>query len=111
MKYFLNEEERRAAGSTCYFEFQKGEFKDEYWLSDSLCLHADIFDEMALHALFADALGQFDYYGTNGVTEAQWSCLIAKSQGNAQWHNFVEELRPWVEACFIDHACFTICGI
>ncbi len=36
MKYFLDEAQRKATGGTCYFEFQKGHFRNTLWLSDSL---------------------------------------------------------------------------
>ena len=35
MKYFVDETERKASGSTCYLEWQKGYHHDECWLSDS----------------------------------------------------------------------------
>ena len=48
MKYFINEEKRKASGGTCYFEFQKGKFKNKFWMKDSICLYADLFDELDL---------------------------------------------------------------
>ena len=62
MNYFLNEEERKASGSTCYFEFQKGKHRNKFWLEDSICIHADLFDELLLFRLFSESLGDFDYY-------------------------------------------------
>ena len=112
MKYFLNEEERKASGSTCYFEFQKGKHISKHWLEDSICMDADAFDELLLGQLFADSLGNFDYYGMMNVIEKeQWNKIIEKSKENEQWKLVIEELRPWAEECFAQHECFTICGI
>ena len=112
MKYFVNEEERKSSGSTCYFEFQKGNPKNKYWLTDSICLHADLFDELRLFDLFSSSLGTFDYYGpTNIVSEEKWNIIIEKSKENEKWESVVQELKPWVENCFTKHRQFTICGI
>ncbi|MBQ8175124.1 MAG: hypothetical protein IJ009_06970 [Clostridia bacterium] len=112
MKYFVNEEERKASSSTCYFEFQKGKQRNKYWLKDSICLHAELFDELGLFHLFSYSLGTFDYYGpTNVVNEQKWNVIIEKSKENEHWKSVVQELKPWVEDCFTKHRCFTICGI
>ena len=112
MRYFVNEKERKASGSTCYFEFQKGKFRNKYWLNDSICIHADLFDELRLFKLFADVLGGFDYYSpTNLIEKSQWDKIIEKSKENEQWKSVIEELTPWAEECFRKHKYFTICGI
>lgn len=112
MKYFVNEEERKASGSTCYFEFQKGEYRKKCWLKDSICIHADLFDEFLLFQLFADSIGSFDCYGPNNVIKkAQWNKIVENSKKDERWMAIVEELTPWVEECFSKHECFTICGI
>ena len=112
MRYFVNEDERKASGSTCYFEFQKGKHRNKHWLKDSICIHADLFEELLLFHLFADSLGRFDYYGpTNEIGKEQWYKIIEKSKENEHWELVVEEMRPWAEKCFNKHMCFTICGI
>ncbi len=111
MKYFLDEVQRKITGGTCYFEFQKGKFRNKFWLKDSLCLHADIFDSLMLYELFSDSIENFCYYALNEVNEEEWQNLIAKSKENNQWNSVIEELRPWVEECFTKYKCFTICGI
>lgn len=112
MRYFVNEEERKASGGTCYFEFQKGKHISKHWLKDSICIHADLFDELLLFYLFSDSLDNFDYYGPNNeVGKEQWHNIIEKSKENEQWKLVIEELSPWVEECFASHKCFTICGI
>lgn len=112
MKYFVSGEERKASGSTCYFEFQKGKHRNKHWLIDSICIHVELFDELLLSQLFADPIGNFDYYGpTNIIEKEQWYKIIEKSNENEHWKLVVEELRPWVEECFNNYKCFTICGI
>lgn len=111
MKYFVNEETRKASGSTCYFEFQNGKFKNKFWLKDSLCLHADVFDELMLYRLFSSSIEDFDYYGVNEVSEEQWNIILKNAKEDEQWESVIEELRPWAEECFKKHKYFTICGI
>ena len=111
MKYLLDETQRKATGSTCYFEFQKGKFRNKFWLKDSLCLHADTFDSLMLYELFSGSIQEFCCCAANEVSEEQWQNLVTKSQENEQWKNVIEELRPWVEDCLVKHKCFTICGI
>ena len=101
MRYFVNEDERKASGSTCYFEFQKGKHRNNHWLKDSICIHADLFEELLLFHLFADSLGRFEYYGpTNEIGKEQWYKIIEKSKENEHWELVVEEMRPWAEKCF-----------
>ena len=111
MRYFLDEVKRKATGSTCYFEFQKGKFRNKFWLKDSLCPHADIFDSLMLYELFFNSIENFCYYAPSEVSEEEWQNLAAKSKEYDQWNSVIEELRPWVEECFTKHKCFTICGI
>lgn len=112
MKYFVTEKERKASGGTCYFEFQKGKMRNEYWLEDSVCIHADLFDELKLFRLFLDSLGCFDYYGpTNVISKEKWDIIVEKSKENSQWELVVQELTPWAEDSLNKHSCFTICGI
>ena len=101
MKYFINEEKRKASGETCYFEFQKGKFRNRFWMKDSICLYADLFDELHLYQLFSDSLGEFDYCGVNVVSQDQWFKIIEKSTENEKWKMIIEELKPWVAECFI----------
>ena len=73
MRYFVDEEERKASGGTCYFEFQKGKYRNKHWLKDSICIHANLFDELLLFRLFVGSLGSFDYYGpANVIEKEQW---------------------------------------
>lgn len=111
MKYFIDEEQRKYIGSTCYFEFQKGRFRNKFWLEDSLCLHADTVDSLMLYELFSNSIEDFSYFADAEVNKEQWKNIVARSKGNEQWTDVIEELIPWVEECFREHECFTICGI
>ena len=111
MKYFLDEVQRKATGSTCYFEFQKGKFRNKFWLKDSLYLHADIFDSLMLYELFSNSIEDFCYYAPTEVGKGHWETLVANAKENEHWKDVVEELTLWVEECFTKHKCFTICGI
>ena len=111
MKYFLDEVQRKETGSTCYFEFQKGKFRNKFWQKDSLFLHADTFDSLILCKLFSNSIENFCYYAPTEVSKEQWKKLVAKSKEKKQWTAVIEELTPWIEECFAKHKCFTICGI
>ena len=111
MKYFLKESQRKEKGGTLYFEFQMGKFENKFWLKDSLCLHADIFDSLMLYELFTNVIEDFNYYSENEVSQDQWRNIVAKSKENVQWESVIEDLSSWVEECFMSHKCFTICGI
>lgn len=111
MRYFLDEVQRKATGGTCYFEFQKGKFRNNFWLKDSLCLHADFFDSLNLYELFSNSIEDFCYYAPTEVSKEQWDVLVAKSKENEHWMDVIEELAPWAEESLTKHKCFTICGI
>ena len=111
LKYFLDEVQQKTTGSTCYFEFQKGKFKNKFWLNDSLYLHADIFDSLMLFDLFSNSMEDFYYYGPTEVNKQAWENLAAKSAENEHWKAVMKELNPWAEECFAKYNCFTVCGI
>ena len=112
MKYFLSEAERKQTHGTCYFEFQRGAYQGEFWLSDSLCLHAEVFDELKLFELFSKAIPHFEYYGVTTVTKDDWQALVRLSKEyGGEKEVVISELTSWVEACFELEEIFTICGI
>lgn len=111
MKFVVTEAERKASGSTCYFEFQHGKYRRKHWQKESVFLHADVFDEAELYRLFADALPDFNYYGPTEVSEKQWAVIVENAAANERWMEIISELTPWVEACFQKYRCFTLCGI
>lgn len=114
MKYFWTELQRRQKHTSCCFEFRKGAYREEdpHWQEDSICLYADIFDELELYPLFRKAVPQFDYCGPTEVTKKQWQALlgIAKEHGGEALQ-VVMELSQWAEACLREEEVFTILGI
>ena len=111
MKYFLNATERKSQGGTCYFEFQKGKFKNKFWLKNSVYIHDDVLDSLELGLLFSNSIDNFDYFGLTKVNAKEWDTIVKNSAENEQWNIIIEELRPWVEECFTEYEFFTICGI
>ena len=112
MKYFITEAERKELHSTCLFEFQKGIYHDRYWCEDSICLHAEIFDELKLFELFHKVLPHFDYYGRTEVSPENWEVLLSLSHNyGGEIEVVISEIVPWIENCFQVEKAFTICGI
>ncbi len=112
MKYFVREAERRASHSSCYFEFQRGPYRGECWLDDSISLRDDLWDAFELSGLFGQALPAFDSYGVNEVSRANWAEILKiAGKAKAPWEKVMEELIPWVNRCFETHEVFTILGI
>ena len=103
---------RKKLGGTCYFEFQRGQYRGKHWLECSVFLHADLFDSLNLYEVFSQALPKFDYYGVTEVTPDQYINLktLALHRGS-QAAALIRELDPWVEDCFLTETRFTICGI
>ena len=112
MKYFCTEEQRKASGSTGYFEFQKGRYKNKCWLSDSLNLRDETFDKLGLELLFIQAVPKFDYMGFTKVKKPQWKKIkqMAHAAGG-EVEDAIAELTPWAEECFMEETMFTVCGM
>lgn len=112
MRYFCTESERKASHSSCYLEFQKGEYRGNHWLEDSISLHDDIFYELHLYSLFRKAIPEFDHYGITQVSFTQWEFLykLAVEQGG-EVQKLIEELEGWLSSWFQGEDVFTICGI
>ena len=112
MRYLITAEQCKATHSTLYFEFQKGTFRDKHWLSDSVYLHADIFDRLGIYELFSKSLPDFDYYYVTQVSPNQYAVLKRNAAAyGAEVSVLFEELDGWVNQCFQSESCFTICGI
>ena len=71
MKFFVDEEKRKASHSTCYFEFQKGYYHGKCWLPDSINISDSLWNEYHLSDLIACVIKNVDYYGTTIVTKNQ----------------------------------------
>lgn len=112
MKYFVDENKRKASGSSSYMEFQKGHFFGKHWLPESICLDADLWDEHHLSDVFTSVIRIFDSCGVNEITKSQWEQILLRSQ---EWdplaYVILQEATPWVYACFQEHDVFTIAGI
>ncbi len=112
MKYFVNEAERKASGSTYYFEFQKGKFHNECWLPDSLSIHVDLFDELKLYDLISSVVPSFDYYGLTEIDRNGWkgivkqACVIGGKTAQA-----IKEANEWALKTFSEASIITICGV
>ena len=116
MAYLITAPQRAATHSTLYFEFQKGVFhglgKNSHWKTDSVYLHADIFDQLNLYDLFHNSISDFDYYNATQVTPEQYAVLKQNASAcGADVSALFEELDMWVSKCFQTESCFTICGI
>lgn len=112
MKYFISESHRKQIGGSCYFEFQKGqkEKNDEltFWKEDSILLHMDIADEIALYRIVPN----MNYYGDTLIDKEKW-CVIqnnAKNEGGKAME-VINELRSWAEDNFKESDYFLILGI
>lgn len=112
MKYFITEEERRERHSTCFLEFQRGEYDGSCWRTDSLCLDDDIFNAMKLYGLFKSAIADFDHWGITEVTEEQWRELKKTfDEKGGEYAELISELDPWAQDNFSEHMVFTVFGI
>ena len=112
MHYLITAEQRKASHSTQYFEFQKGRFRNKFWLIDSVYLHADIFDRLRMYDLFSQSIPDFDSYMDTEVSPTQYQVL----KSNAIAHGgeiaaIFSELDIWATECFQHESCFTILGI
>ena len=110
--YLYNAAQRKEQGGTCYFEFQRGRYREKHWMKRSVYLHADLFDGLQLYDIFAAALPHFNYYGPTEVTPDQYEALkaLALARGG-EIAALMEELDHWVRDCFQTENVFTICGI
>lgn len=111
MKYFVNETERKASHSTCYFEFQKGHYHDECWLQDSISIRDDLWDELHLTELINGTIRTFDYYGITVVEKSQWDEIVEHSRTDVSWKDAISDVISWVDECFEEYDAFTILGI
>ena len=96
MKYFVDETERKASGSTCYLEWQKGYHHDECWLSDSINIDGYLWDKAALTQFMHQVIKSFDYYDSNVISKKQWEEIVTLSQtANLLCKDIITEAIPW----------------
>ena len=109
MKFCVKNNERHG---TCYFEFQKGKFRNKYWVKNNLCLPEDIFDELKLYDLFSKVVLHFDYYGLNELTKKQWLQIKNESKkigGNVE--EAITEIDIWINTVLPDEPIISVLGI
>lgn len=112
MNYFVNEKQRKASQSSCYFEFQKGYYHDVCWLDDSISISDDFWCDYRLSDLFGRVIKDFNYYGITIVTKEHWKEIVALSREvGSPWKEVIEEAIPWVNSCFEANEVFSILGI
>lgn len=110
--YFITNSQRKKRG-TCFFEFQKGDFRDEkHWLEDSVMLDAEVFDRLGMLRIFQHAVPDFNYYGPTQVTAQEYQQLKLRGlAAGGEIAEVIRELDPWAEAALQSHGCFSILGI
>lgn len=112
MKYFIGEEERQNSGSTCFIEFQKGNYENEVWHIDSLCMDEELFYDLKLRKLFSSVLPQFDYFGITQVSSEQFSKVKdAAVNFSPETRECISELSEWLENSKNEGVLFTIVGM
>lgn len=112
MKYFVTEKQRKQTGSTCYFEFQKGQkrkkYKWHFWKEDSLLLHMEIVDETEIYKIFPE----FNYCGITIIDKSVWNVVLKNTENESETiKNIINELAEWVESNFKEFDYFVILGV
>ena len=122
MRYFITEEQRRKLHASAFFEFQKGVEGFDYqkymnssifptsgvWNEESLLLHMDIVDEIALYKYVPD----FKYYSATIVDREKWNTILDNiSEQTGKIREVFAELTPFAEESLDKSGYFLICGI
>ena len=109
MKYFCKPDERRG---TCYYEFQRGGFNEEFWLEDSLLIGDGIWYDSGLEDFFFEAVPDLALYGTAEIDEEMWRNILEKAKDSEETvKEALEELDEWVKDNFKENNTFTIAGL
>lgn len=109
MKYCCTNVQR--VGS-CYFEFQKGKFADKHWITTSLYLSADIFDDLNLFQIFSEAIPDFDYYGITQIDKEKWEQLkLIVNRVGGIVKDVVTEIDLWAISVYPTESVITVLGI
>lgn len=100
--------------STDYIEFAKGALDMEHfvvWREDSTYIRGKLFDAFGFNQLFRSVLSKFDFYDNTLVTKVDWERLYQESRkGNQKVRDAFDELKIWVDDCFLNHETFVIIG-
>lgn len=109
MKYFCTPEERNG---TCYYEFQKGGFNENFWLDSSLLIHDDVWYDSGLEDFFFAEVPDLDEYGTTEINREQWSSLTERaSEYDETVQEAIEELDVWARETFEEYDVFSVLGL
>lgn len=112
MTYFIKEKERKASHSTCFFEFQEGQYHDECWLDSSISISEVMWCKYQMSHLIKMVVTDFDYYGLTEITKEQWIEIVEKSHSaDCACGDVIQEAIPWANKCFEKYDVFTIIGM
>lgn len=112
MEYFVNLNDVRQIGSTLYFEFQEGTYKDECWLDSSIYISDEIWKQFYMTKFIGENVENFDYYGVTQINKEQWKKIVYNSQvEDCVCKDVIKEAIPWVNSCFENNEFFSIVGI
>lgn len=97
--------------STNFIEFTKN-FRDGPWSPDSIYIYGGTFNSLGLNKLFHAVLPGFDFYYDTVVTKNDWNKLYERSQSlDQRTIDVLNELKIWVDECFLEYDEFTIRGV
>ena len=113
--YFLSEDERKTAHSTCFYEFHKGKWDENnpvFWKEDSLCISDDVMNSLGLDNLLSCALDNYHPFGETKIDAKRWKRIYSDAeQIGGSLFEAILEVTPWVEDNFKQYTIFTILGI
>lgn len=109
MKYFCTPDKRNG---TCYYEFQRGGFNENFWLEDSLLIHDDDWYDSGLEEFFFAELPDLEEYGNVQVDAQTWKALLDRAfEYDEVVKEALAELNVWVKETFAENDIFTILGL
>lgn len=105
-------DQRKASHSSCYLEFQQGQYHDKCWLDTSISISDEIWNSRHVSDLILEVIPEFDFYGMTIVTKVQWDNILTKSQSDGcTCKEIIAEAVPWAAKCFETNDVFTIIGM
>lgn len=112
MKYFVNGEERKKTGSTCFIEFQRGTYDGTVWSIDAVYIAEEIFYTLKLRKLFSHTLPFFDYYGITQVHRSSFEKTLSEARlFSKETDECIRELDDWLKSDSTGYGVFTIIGM
>ena len=94
------------------FEFARGAAPIGHWLSDSVYLPEDTFQEKGLDQLFMEGLPGFAYFGDTIVSEEEWSRLMETAESRfPETMDVMNELNTWAQEILEQSGYITIHGV